>query len=140
MTRPPSGHPAPVSARLRDGATLDLRALAEEICTRYRAEFPDEQARYGDAGIAWCVHDNQHILNWAVTESHGYGGFERQLAWLAGVLEARAFPLDRLARDLEIAAEVLDEALAPAPRTLCETLTAGARLVRSRPSFLPALD
>jgi hypothetical protein len=67
---------------------------------RYRAEFPDEQERYGDAGIAWCVHDNQHFLNWAVTERNGYGGFERQLAWLAGVLEARDFPRDRLARNL----------------------------------------
>ena len=138
MTRPPSGHPPPVSAQLGDGQALDLLGLAREICTRYRAEFLDEQARYGDAGIAWCVHDNQHIVNWAVIESNGYSGFERQLTWLAGVLEARDFPLDRLARDLEIAAEVLDEALGPARRGPSEILAAGARLVRSRPSFLGA--
>jgi hypothetical protein len=137
MTEPPSGQPPPVSARLRDGETLELRALAQEICSRYRAEFPDEGERYGEAGMAWCIHDNQHILNWAVNDRNGYGGVERQLAWLAGVLEARDFPLDRLARDLDIAAEVLDEALAP-HRALTETLAAGARFVRSRPSFLGA--
>jgi hypothetical protein len=114
---------------------LDLRALAQKICSRYRAEFPDEQQRYGDAGIAWCIHDNQHILNWAITERNGYGGFERQLAWLAGVLEARDFPLDRLARNLDIAAAVLHEALERADQ-LSEILMGGARFVRSRPSVL----
>ena len=132
MTEPPSGYPPPVSAQFRGGEALDLRVLAEEICRRYRAEFPDEQQRYGDAGMAWCLHDNQHILNWAVSECNGYGGFERQLEWLAGVLEARDFPLDRLARDLEIASDVLKEAPGPSERALSKTLAEGARLVRSR--------
>jgi hypothetical protein len=122
VTDPPSGAPPPGWAELRREETLDLRALAEEICRRYRAEFPDEQERYGDAGIAWCVHDNQHLLNWAVTEANGYGGFERQVAWLAGVLDARDFPLDRLARDLEIAAAVVGD------RDLAQILLSGARL------------
>ncbi len=135
MTEPPSGYPPPVNAELNGGKTLDLRALAQEICARYRAEFPDEQQRYGDAGIAWCVHDNQHILNWAVTELNGYGGFERQLAWLAGVLEARDFPLDRLARNLDIAAAVSAEELERANQ-LSEILLRGARFVRSRSTFL----
>jgi hypothetical protein len=133
MTEPPSGAPAPVTAELRDGEVLDLRALAQEICRRYRDEFPDEEERYGDAGMAWCVHDNQHLLNWAVAESNGYGGFERQLTWLAGVLEARCFPLERLARDLDIAAAVLDELGKPGPRP-SEILANGARFVRSRAS------
>jgi hypothetical protein len=34
MNEPPSGAPAPVSAELRDGEELDLRALAQEICRR----------------------------------------------------------------------------------------------------------
>ena len=123
MTEPPSGAPPPVTAELRTGEALDLRALAEEICRRYRSEFPDEQARYGDAGMAWCVHDNQHILNWAVLDANGYGGFERQLAWLAGVLAARDFLLARLGRDLEIAADVVDDG------ALAEMLSAGARFV-----------
>jgi hypothetical protein len=133
VTEPPSGYPPPVNAGLHGGKTLDLRALAREICARYRAEFPDEQQRYGDAGTAWCVHDNQHILNWAVTELNGYGGFERQLAWLARVLEARDFPLDRLARNLDIAAAVSAEELERANQ-LSEILLRGARFVRSRPS------
>ena len=129
MTEPPSGAPPPATAELDGGELLDLRALAEEVCRRYRAEFPDEQERYGDAGVAWCVHDNQHLINWAVTEANGLGGFERQLDWLAGVLEARDFPLDRLARDLEIAALVLEETDARRP---AELLADGARVVRSR--------
>jgi hypothetical protein len=133
VTEPPSGAPAPVTVELRDGEELDLRTLAQEICRRYRYEFPDEQARYGDAGMAWCVHDNQHLLNWAVAESNGYGGFELQLAWLAGVLEARDFPLERLARDLDIAAAVLNE-LGPRQSRPAKILANGARFVRSRAS------
>jgi hypothetical protein len=129
VTEPPSGAPPPAAAELRDGGTLDLRALAGEVCRRYRAEFPDERERYGDAGVAWCVHDNQYLLNWAVLEANGMGGFERQLAWLAGVLEARDFPLGRLARDLEIAAAVL--AAEAGPLGPAEVLAAGVRFVRN---------
>jgi hypothetical protein len=124
-----------VTATLRDGETLDLRALALEICTRYRAEFPDEEGRYGDAGMAWCVHDNQHLLNWAVTESNGFGGFRSQLEWLAVVLEAREFPLERLARNLELGAEVLREHGAGAGEPAA-VLAEGARVVRLRKSFI----
>jgi hypothetical protein len=139
VTEPPTGYPPPVTVELQGEGTLDLHALAQQICARYRAEFPDEQERYGDAGIAWCIHDNQHLLNWAVTELNGYGGFERQLAWLAGVLEARDFPLDRLARNLDIAAAVVEQALEHGDR-LFEILRAGARFVRSQPSFLDKPD
>ena len=129
MTEPPSGAAPPTAAELTGHGVLDLRALAQEICSRYRAEFPDERERYGDAGMAWCVHDNQHLLNWSVIEANGLGGFERQLTWLAGVLEARDFPLERLARDLEIVAEVLTENGARGP---AEIASGGARLVRAR--------
>jgi hypothetical protein len=108
------------------GVEIDLVALAQEICRRYREEFPDEEGRYGDAGIAWCLHDNQHILNWAVGARNGLVDMERELAWLARVLAARDFPVDRLARDLEIAAEVAPE--------LAEELTEGARFVRATSS------
>lgn len=136
MTEPPSGVPPPVEAQVRGGEPIDLRALAEEICRRYRAEFPDEQGRYGDAGVAWCVHDNQHILNWAVGARNGLVELERELAWLARVLEAREFPLERLARDLDIAAEVAGERLEDPARGIAVALTAGAEFVRSRPTFL----
>ena len=125
MTRPPGGMTPPARAALA-GREIDLVAHAREICSRYRAEYPDEQERYGDAGMAWCLHDNQHILNWAVGARNGLVDMERELAWLARVLAARDFPLDRLARDLEIAAEV-----APA---LADELEAGARFVRATSS------
>jgi len=107
--RPPEGGtPPPEQATLADGTLLDLRPLAEEICRRYRAEFPDEQGRYGDAGIAWCVHDNQHILQWAVVATtYDETILTTQVAWLAGLLAARSFPLPRLVRDLELAADVM---------------------------------
>ena len=130
MTRrlePPSGQPPPTEARLRDGPPLDLLALAREVCRRYRDEFPDEHERYGDAGNAWCVHDNQHLLNWA---SLSDAVFERQLDWLAELLEARAYPLARLARDLEIAGEVVDERWGEAAAPVSARLRAGARLFR----------
>ena len=113
MTRrqPPSGEPPPVEARLAGGGEVDLLALAREACRRYREEFPDEQDRYGDAGMDWCVHDNQHILNWAVLAQAGDADLERELAWLARVLAARGFPLERLVRDLEITADVAREQL-----------------------------
>jgi hypothetical protein len=109
---------------------VELVPLAQEICRRYREEFPDEQERYGDAGMAWCVHDNQHILNWAVGARNGYVDLNRELAWLARVLEARDFPLDRLARNLDIAAEVAAEL------PVSDDLAAAARFIRSRESFL----
>ena len=131
MTELPSGATPPATAELEGGDTLDLRTLAEEVCRHYRVEFPDEHERYGDAGVAWCVHDNQHLINWAVLEANGYGGFEPQLAWLAGVLEARDFPLQRLARNLEIAATVVN-ASSPGRRTAAAILRDGAHLIRSR--------
>jgi hypothetical protein len=108
---PPSGHPPPENATLADGSTVALRPIAEEICARYRTEFPDERERYGDAGVAWCVHDNQHILNWALLADRGWVDLDAQLDWLARVLGARDFPVERLARNLELAADVAEERL-----------------------------
>lgn len=116
MTRrlaPPSGEPPPERTRGVGGAEVALRPLAEEVCRRYRAEFPDEHERYGDAGIAWCVHDNQHILAWAYQDVRGFVDLGEQVAWLARVLGARDFPLERLERNLELAADVVaDEPVA----------------------------
>ena len=131
--RPPSGMAPPTEAVLvGEHVPIELLPLAREICRRYRDEFPDEQGRYGDAGQAWCVHDNQHILNWAIGARNGRIDLKRELAWLARVLEARDFPLDRLARNLDIGAEVTRDRH-PA---VAEELEAGAAFVRSRESFL----
>ena len=104
---PPSGQAPPVAVELPSGEVLDLEHLAALVSDRYEAEFPDELARYGPAGRLWCLHDNQHLLNWAAWELGGHVVLREQVAWLAGVLAARDYPLDRLARDLDICAEVV---------------------------------
>jgi hypothetical protein len=132
---PPSGQPPPRAATLADGTEVDLEALAAEVCGRYRAEHPDEEERYGEAGHLWCLHDNQHLINWAALHTRGYVVLEEQVAWLAKVLEAREFPLDRLARDLDIAAEAV-AARVPGGADAADALSAAAAMVRSRPTFL----
>jgi hypothetical protein len=117
---------------LAGGDTLDLIVLATAICAQYRQEFPDERERYGDAGIAWCVHDNQHLLNWATESVNGKLDIRQEVAWLATVLESRDFPADRLARDLDIAADVvIGQVGEPGGRELAAVLTATAGFVRS---------
>jgi hypothetical protein len=132
---PPSGQPPPREARLADGTAVDLGALAREICERYRAEYADEEERYGDAGNLWCRHDNQHLLNWAVLHTRAFVVLDEQVAWLARVLEARDFPLDRLARDLDIAAEVV-AARVDGAGDVAAALSGAAAMVRARPTFL----
>jgi hypothetical protein len=132
---PPSGQPPPQRAELADGTELDLEALAREICERYRGEYPDEEERYGEAGVLWCRHDNQHLVNWAVLHTREFVVLDEQVAWLAKVLEAREFPLDRLARNLDIGAEVVAERVAGADE-VAAALGGAAAMVRSRPTFL----
>jgi|BarGraIncu00222A_1022003.scaffolds.fasta_scaffold87005_1 hypothetical protein len=132
--RPPEGgDEAPrISSPLAGGDPLDLVALATAICERYTPEYPDEGERYGDAGIAWCVHDNQHLLNWATESVNGELDIRQEVAWLATVLESRDFPVDRLARGLDIAAEVvLDRVGGDGGRELAAVLTDTAGFVRS---------
>ena len=133
---PPGGEPAPTRVALAHDLDLDLVALAAEVCRRYRDAFPDERQRYGDAGEAWCAHDNQHVLNWAVLDLRGLLDFDRELGWLARVLEARDFPLERLTRDLEICAEVVGERIGGRGSELARVLRSGAELVAATPSFL----
>jgi hypothetical protein len=132
---PPSGQPPPRRAELADGTALDLEALASEICDRYRAEYPDEEERYGEAGMQWCRHDNQHLVNWAALDTREYLALDEQVAWLAKVLEAREFPLDRLARNLDIAAAVVGERVTGGT-AVAAALSGAAEMVRSRATFL----
>jgi hypothetical protein len=99
------------------------------------AEFPDYATRYGPAALPWCLHDNQHILNWAFLSLHGTVDFEHQLSWLARVLEARGFPLARLARDLELLAGAVREEY-PDQAEVAERLGSGAVFLASRQTFL----
>jgi hypothetical protein len=134
--KPPSGgDDAPQHALLGKGNTLDLVALAGEICRRYRLEYPDKQQRYGDAGIAWCVHDNQYLLDWAVRSVTEYFDMDERVAWLASVLESRDFPTERLARNLDIgAAVIVSEVTAPRTAQLAKVFTVAAKAVRQRPN------
>ena len=129
---PSGGTPPPATATLEDGEVLHLAPIAHAISRRFQAEYPDEEARYGEAAFAWCVHDNQWLLGWAVEDFEIKGGyFETNLRWLAGVLRAREYPAERLARDLEIAAEVV-EGESRARGNLAVKLREGAETVRRR--------
>src|SRR5688572_30246266 len=78
---PPTGAAAPLEVPAPDDSVVDLRSLAKQVCARYRSEFSDEQERYGDAGQAWCVHDNQYILHWAILDARGTTTLHDQIAW-----------------------------------------------------------
>ncbi len=110
-------------------------AVAELTCSAYDAEFPDERARYGPAGMQWCLHDNRHLLNWAVM-SLTYGiSFEHELAWLAGILEQRAFPLARLVRDLELLTTAFVSTY-PDEQEVAERIKQAAAFIASRSTFI----
>ena len=103
-TAPPSGAAPPEEA-----GGLDLRAMADRVTERYAVEFPDEDERYEPAiWRAWCRHDTRYLLQWAVLDVEQTTSLDQQVAWLAGILDARGFPLDRLARTLELAADEAD--------------------------------
>jgi hypothetical protein len=117
---PPTTAPGP------DGRELDLVAPARRACEAYQREVPDYAERYGPVGMTWCVHDSQHILNWALTRSQA--GFERELDWLIRVLAARDFSLEELARGIELLAD--DLAGDPDLAGIAQRLTDGADRVR----------
>ena len=124
-TAPPTGAAPPEEA-----GGLDLRELAQRVTDRYALEFPDEDERYEPAvWRAWCRHDAQYLLQWAVLDVERTTSLDRQVAWLAGVLDARGFPLDRLARTLELCA---DEADAQDRADVGDRLRGAAQGVRNR--------
>ena len=109
MTERPGGMAPPAEARLPGGRVVELAEAAAEICRRYAAEFADEEARYGEAWMPWCRHDNQHILNWAAEDVAGFNDLDRHLDWLYDLLAARGFPVERIPRNVELGADVLRE-------------------------------
>jgi hypothetical protein len=132
-TAPPSGWPPPADAQLGD-RTIDLGPLAETVADRYFAEHPGDLERYGaDVAHAWEIHDTRYLLSWAIGDVEGREDLERQVAWLARVLEARSFPLEHLARNLELAADVAAEHVSGA---VAERLRAAGAQVRRTPTFL----
>jgi hypothetical protein len=131
---PPGGWPPPQQARLGEEA-IALPPLAEEIARRYFERHPEDLERYGDVARDWEIHDTQHLLNWAIGDAEGHVELNGQVAWLAGVLEARDFPLEHLASNLDLAADVVAERV-PAGAQVAERLRGAAALVRERPTFL----
>jgi hypothetical protein len=127
--------PPPERATGPGGRRLDLVEIARKACIAYHHEFPDERERYGPAGVQWCRHDSQHLLNWAVLSLTQGVDYERELSWLARVLEARDFALPRLARCLELLAQTTRESAPDGPQVE-ECLRRGAAFISSRESFL----
>src|SRR4029079_440695 len=81
---PPSGGTPPPATTVVRGDVIDLAPLAREISRRFMLEFPDERERYGDAALAWCVHDNQWLLGWAAEDLEvGGSHFADNVRWLA---------------------------------------------------------
>lgn len=129
--RPPSGAPPPAFAEM-GVERLDLARLAGEVCARYREHYPDEEQRYGRAGVDWCCHDNQWLLSWAAGDVVGVTDLDEQALWLARVLSSRNFPIERLAHNLRIAGEVVLEHVAPQPAAELDTaLRRAARAVEA---------
>lgn len=133
--RPPSGGMAPPStATLTDGTQLDLVPLAREISEEHLARHPGELERYGDAVRAWCVHDNQHLLNWAALDLAGSVDLDAQLRWLAHVLTSRGYPLDSLVDDLRCAGSLLTRRPGSAAmHALADRLTTAAATLAASP-------
>ena len=130
--RPPSGGTPPPDSIALAEERIHLAPIAREVAARFWAEFPDEEERYGEAGFEWCVHDTQYLLAWSLQDAAvGQGHFEKNLLWLARLLAARDYPLERIARDLEIAADVLEDRHAGAGAA-CAELRKGAETIRAR--------
>jgi hypothetical protein len=83
--------------------------VAESICERYYAEFPDHDQRYGGRGRAYCAHDNAYLVAWLVDAlgPAGPASFATNVDWLRGLLEARGFPLDAFARNLDLVGDAV---------------------------------
>lgn len=119
---PPGGQAPPAYAS--DGTALEQ--LASEVANRYFAEFPDDLDRYGPVARDWAIHDTKYQLAWA---ANPYVDLDAQVTWLANILAARDFPVDRLARNLVLAADVAETALPDAaPRLLAAATRLRERL------------
>ena len=126
---PPSGMAAPAQARL-GGEKVALGPLAELIADRYFAEFPDDLVTYGEAARPWEIYDTSHCLQWAFLDQEGLCDLEKEVIWLADVLRSRSFPLARLARNLELCADVLAERLGEHAAPVAARLRVAAALAQ----------
>ncbi len=105
--------PIPTSDPAFPGHMLDL---AESVCAEYYRLYPDTDERYGGRGRSYCAHDNAYLAAWIVSavELGSPATLERDVRWLADLLAARDFPMDRFVRNLELVADaVAGDGLAP---------------------------
>jgi len=119
----------PARATLPDGVVVDLHELATEISSIHLARHPEDLARYGAAGRDWCVHDNQHLLNWAVLDVCGAVDFGAHVAWLADVLGSRGYPVANLGDDLRTASHVVRRLNSAHADALAEVLANGVDFI-----------
>jgi hypothetical protein len=70
-----------------------------------------------------------------VGDVEGHVDLERQVSWLAGVLEARGFPLEHLAGNLDLAADVVEIQVGGGAAMAARLRDAAGR-VRGTQSFL----
>lgn len=133
----PGGHPPPEHITL-EGRPVALPPIAATVTDRFVARHPDELERYEDPGRVreWCEHDTRHLIGWAAAEAERGTPLAKQLDWLGVVLEARGYPVQRLAETLEISAEVVRQQLGTPAERIAASLTAGAAHVRAKPTFL----
>jgi len=121
--------PAPETATL-SGRRIALRPLAEAVADRYFQQFPDDLKRYGEPARAWEIHDTSHCLYWAILDAEGLANLGHEIGWLTTVLRSRQFPLEHLARNLELAPDVSEERLSESGRAIGSRLRTSAAQVR----------
>ena len=130
-TEPPSGVNPPEVFQLANGTRVDLGPLAGQLCALYYDAYPDDLERYGAAGEAWCDHDSRYLLAWALEDERASTlDCVEQVQWLGRVLAARSFPIERLARHVELTAAVLrTSGLGKAGERAADRLTQAAGLL-----------
>jgi hypothetical protein len=107
-TGPPGGAPPPQTFEFPDGTQVDLAPLARRLSALYYDVYPDDLERYGSVGLAWCDHDSRYLIAWALEDARANAiDCVAQVQWLARVLAARGFPVDRLGRHVELTAALL---------------------------------
>lgn len=104
---PPSGVNPPQTFELENGTEIDLGPLANQLGDLYYDIYPDDLERYGAAGRAWCEHDSRYLLAWGLEDARaGTVDCVEQVQWLGRILANRSFPIERLARHVELTAAV----------------------------------
>ena len=115
------------SVQLRDGSAVELRPPRSSRRTVISPSTPSSSSATAPHTRAWCVHDLQWLLLWAVQDADGQGvDFAAQLDWLVRVLDARDYPLASLADALDTLAGAAGAVAGAADR-----LRAGAVRVRA---------